>query len=224
MYFRKQSPAVVRRDAVTTEMLFHFMFYLLVWVSQRSFCEEFSCWEQEERVLLGIRKVISQDCCYAGSKPSFISKSSYVTWRAKHSPHTTSWTEGCFCAEFVLLDLQDTTLHICHAIWGNVGDQNHQQDRLLSSSHTNLTVTIIFKVVAAHLHESNICVLLPGQLASRDFLMKLCMTDYAHSTYYRTWSLKDMNILEWVRWRVAETIKVWSTCHTRRAGTAQSRE
>lgn len=63
-------------------------------------------------------------------------------------------------------------------------------------TQSNLTVTIIFKVVAAHLHESNICVLLPGQLASRDFLMKLCMTDYAHSTYYRTWSLKDTNILE----------------------------
>lgn len=37
---------------------------------------------------------------------------------------------------FVLFDLQDTTLHICHAISGNVGDQKHQEDRLLSSSHT----------------------------------------------------------------------------------------
>lgn len=103
----------------------HFMFYLFVCISQQPFCEEFTCWEEEERALLGIRKIISQDHCYTGSKPPFISVSSYVTWRSNIHP----WIQG--------KDLHCLTswiqLYICYAISGNVRDHKPPTG---SSSHT----------------------------------------------------------------------------------------
>lgn len=145
-------------------MLFLFKLYLLVWVSQWSF-HEFSCWEQKERLFFSIRKVISQDHCYAGSQPPFVSRHLYFNWRSKHLLHATSWTQGkdvcCLTSRIQLL--------ICLAIKGDWGDKNHHRTGWYPrGTWCNLPVTTIFHVVAAYLYKSS-CVLLPGQLASRDF-------------------------------------------------------
>lgn len=135
-----------------------------------------------------------------------ISRSSYVTWRSKHSLHTTSWTQGkdlcCLTSKIHLY----ASVMPSQEMW-EIKTTN-RIGYYLPVTWSNLTVTVIFKVVAENLHKSSICVLLPGQPASIDFLVKLGMTDYAHSTYYRTWSPKDMNILQGFQWRAAKTIKV----------------
>lgn len=61
MCFKRQLYAVVSYDTGTAKMHFHFVFYLLAWVSQRSFCEDFPCWVQEERALLGIRNLLEEN-------------------------------------------------------------------------------------------------------------------------------------------------------------------
>lgn len=132
---------------------------------------EFSCWEQKERLFFGIRKVINQDHCYAGSQPPFISRHLYFCWRSKHLLHATSWTQG----NYVCCLTSRIQLHICHAIKGDWGDKNHHRTGCYPrGTCCNLPVTTIFHVVAAHLYKSS-CVLLLGQLASRDVPVKPCI-------------------------------------------------
>lgn len=198
MYFRKQSPAVVRHDAVTNEMLFHFVFYPRLGLTAI--------------LLWGVFLLRAR-----GKSPSCHQESnqlrSLLCWKwSKHSTHTAPWTQEkdlcCLTSRIYLyipvMPSQET--------W-EIKTTN-RIGYYPSVTQSNLTVTITFQVIAAHLHESSICVLLPGQLASRDLLVKLCMTDFALNLVQNlvskshTYSFTDMNILKWVHWGSAKTIKV----------------
>lgn len=208
MYFRKQSPAVVRHDAVTNEMLFHFVFYPRLGLTAI--------------LLWGVFLLRAR-----GKSPSWHQESnqlrSLLCWKwSKHSTHTAPWTQE--------KDLCCLTSRI-HLYIPVMPSQETWEIKTTNRigyyppvTQSNLTVTITFQVIAAHLHKSSICVLPPGQLASRDLLVKLCMTDFAHSTYYRTWSLKVTPTLLQIWTYSSEStegpqrqLRYWSTCHTRRS-------
>lgn len=165
-------------------MFFLFKF-LLVWMSQWSF-HEFSCREQKERLVFGIRKVISQDHCYAGSRPPLILRHLYVSWGSKHSLQATSWREG----KDVCCLTSRIQLHISHAI---IGDKNHHRTGCYPpGTWCNLPVTTIFNVVAAHLYKSHyLCT--PTRTASKqrfstealyDILCKLSLVQKLVSKRY----------------------------------------